>query len=249
VYARRRPLRESLADFFLRRFPGAVRAHAAHLAVAAVLLLLGTLAGFALTRGDADRFYSFVDTGLAQGRGPTSSSDSLRRALYAEPDAAKMLSTFAMFLFSHNSRVGLLAFALGVAGGGPTALLMFANGLTLGAFAALYHGRGLGLDFWAWVLPHGVTELLAVSLCGAAGLAVAQALLFPGRATRRERLAARGREAALVALGAIALLFAAGLIEGIFRQLVHSVPVRLSVAASSALLWGLYFAAAGRRPQ
>jgi len=61
----------------------------------------------------------------------------------------------------------------------PVFLLLFLNGLTLGAFSALFASRGLAGDFWGWVLPHGLTELLAVVLC-AGGLVLAQALLFPG---------------------------------------------------------------------
>lgn len=246
VYGTRRHLREALGDFFARRFPRAVRAHAWHLALAWGLTLLGALAGFALTRGDPERFYAFVDPAYAGGRGPTSSTASLKEVLYAEKKAADMLQAFAAFLFSHNARIGLTAFALGFAGGAPTALLLFSNGLLLGAFGALYASRGLSLDFWGWVLPHGVTELSAVALCGAAGLALGQALLFPGREERLAALARRGREAGVVALGAVFLFFVAALVEGIFRQLVHAVPVRYAVAGVSALLLTLWLVRAGR---
>ena len=140
-----------------------------------------------------------------------------------------------------------MAVAVGFLGGVPSGLLLFVNGLTLGAFGALYAGRGLGLDFWAWVLPHGVTELLAVVLCGAAGLALGQAVIFPGREERLAGLARRGREAGVVAVGSVGLFLVAGLIEGVFRQLVHAVPVRLSVAATTAAVWLLFFLLAGRR--
>jgi uncharacterized membrane protein SpoIIM required for sporulation len=143
--------------------------------------------------------------------------------------------------------VSLLAFAVGFAGGVPSALLVFANGLVLGAFAALYHSRGLSVELWAWLLPHGVTELSAVVLCGGAGLALGQALVFPGRRDRRAALARRGREAAVLVVGAVAMLFIAALVEGIFRQRVHSVPVRYAVAAAFAVGWALYFSRAGRR--
>jgi len=246
VYGTRRHLREALGDFFARRFPGAVRAHAVPLALSAALLLLGALAGFALTSADPERFYAFVNPAYAGGRGPTSSTESLRQALYGGRKAAEMLQTFAAFLFSHNARIGLAAFALGIAGGAPTALLLFSNGLVLGAFGALYASRGLSVEFWAWVLPHGVTELTAVALCGAAGLAIGRALLFPGREERLAALARRGREAGVVALGAVALFFAAALVEGIFRQLVHAVPVRYAVAGASALLLGAWLATSGR---
>jgi uncharacterized membrane protein SpoIIM required for sporulation len=246
VYATRRHLGEALADFFVRRFPRAVRAHAAHLALAAALLVLGAATGFALTSRDAERFYAFVAPAYAQGRGPASSTESLREVLYADRDAALMVKSFAMFLFQHNARIGLLAFAVGFAGGVPAALLLFSNGLVLGAFAALYAGRGLGVEFFAWVLPHGVTELTAVALCGAAGLALGQALVFPGREERLAGLARRGREAGVVALGAVALFFAAALVEGVFRQLVHAVPVRYAVALGSAAVLWAWLALAGR---
>ncbi len=246
VYGTRRHLREALSDFFVRRFPRAVRAHAGHLALAAALLALGAAAGFALTTSDAERFYAFVDPAMAAGRGPASSTESLREVLYAKRGAAELLKTFAMFLFQHNARIGLLAFAVGFAGAVPTALLLFSNGLVLGAFAALYAGRGLAFDFWGWVLPHGVTELTAVALCGAAGMAIGQALLFPGREERLAGLARRGRDAGVVALGAVALFFAAALVEGVFRQLVHSVPLRYAVAlGSAAVLWS-YLATSGK---
>lgn len=248
VYGTRRRLGEALGDFFVRRFPRAVRAHRWHVAVAAAVLLLGTVTGFALTTSDAERFYAFVDPAYAQGRGPASSTASLREVLY-DPgkDAARMLKTFAMFLFQHNARIGLLAFAVGFAGAVPAALLLFSNGLVLGAFAAVYAGRGLGVEFLAWVLPHGVTELTAVALCGAAGMALGQALLFPGREERLAGLARRGREAGVVALGAVALFFVAALIEGIFRQLVQAVPVRWAVALATALVLFSYLATSGRK--
>jgi len=247
VYGVRRHLLEALADFFVRRFPRMVRAHWPHLALGFALLLGGCWAGFALTRADPDRFYAFVDPFTAQGRSPTSSTESLREVLYGKEGAATMLKSFAMFLFTHNARVGILAFVVGFAGAVPSALLLFGTGLVLGAFGQLYASRGLSVEFWAWILPHGVTELTAVVLCGAAGMALGLALLFPGREERRAGLARRGREAAVMALGAVALFFVAGLIEGIFRQLVHSVPIRYSVAGTSAVLLSTYLLLAGRR--
>jgi uncharacterized membrane protein SpoIIM required for sporulation len=116
----------------------------------------------------------------------------------------------------------------------------------LGAFAGLYLDRGLGLEFWAWILPHGITELLAVVLCGAAGLVLADALLFPGRHSRRTNLALRGRDAGVIVIGAVLMFFAAGLVEGVFRQVVHDPASRLLVAAASAVFWTAYLL---RRPE
>jgi len=246
VYGAKRPVAEAVIDFFRWRFPDVVRRQALFVAVALGILLLGVLTGFHLTRADPERYYSFVGDEMAQGRSPASSTEELREILYHGESGSK-LTLFASFLFTHNARIGLLCFALGFAAGLPVPFLLFSNGLTLGALAALYHARGLGFEFWAWVLPHGVTELLAIVLCAAGGLAVGASLVFPGRHARLHNLALRGREAGLLAAGAVALFFCAALIEGFFRQMVQNLPVRAAVAGLSLLLWTGYFLFVGRR--
>jgi uncharacterized membrane protein SpoIIM required for sporulation len=247
VYGTRRHLIETFRDFFAWRFPAQVRRFRWHVAVAALFLALGALAGFLITVDNPDRFYTFVDPAYADDRGPAASTAELRSALYDRGDVGDALATFASFLFTHNARIGMLAFAVGFLAGLPVFLLLFQNGLLLGAFGALYQSRGLSVDFWGWVLPHGVTELLAVILCGGAGLVLAQALVFPGRSTRLRNLAAAGRRAAVIVIGAVVLFFIAGLIEGIFRQTVQSVPVRYAVAVATAAFWIYYFGWVGRR--
>jgi uncharacterized membrane protein SpoIIM required for sporulation len=247
VYGAKRPALEAARRFLAERFPATVRTLRRHLALSAALLLLGTLTGLGLTAADPNRFYALVDADYAQGRTPASTTGELRQALYDDKHPADLLGAFAMYLFTHNARIGMLCAALGFAAGVPVMLLLFTNGLLLGAFAALYQDRGLGIEFWAWILPHGVTELLAVVLCGAAGLAVGESLLFPGRHTRLHNLGRRGREAGVVVLGAVLMLLLAGLVEGVFRQTVHDVVLRLSVAVLSAALWAVYFTRVGHR--
>ena len=243
--AKRHPLK--VAWSFLRhRFPAAVRGAGRQVVLAAAVMALGTTTGLVLTQRDPARFYSFVSEATAQGRGPSSSTEDLRAVLYRRKDAADLLAAFAMFLFTHNAGVGMMCFAAGFAAGVPTLLALFGNGVLLGAFAGLYQDRGLGLEFWAWVLPHGVTELLAVALCGGAGLMLADALLFPGRHTRRHALAVRGREAAVIVMGAVLMFLLAGLVEGVFRQTVQHVWVRAGLAALTLLAWPVYFLRAGR---
>jgi uncharacterized membrane protein SpoIIM required for sporulation len=243
--AKRQPF-DAASEFLRQRFPAAVRLFRRQVALAALVMALGAACGLALTRRDTNRFYALVPESTAEGRGPSSTTEELRAVLYHERDAADLLTAFAMFLFTHNASVGMLCFACGFAAGIPTLLLLFMNGLILGAFAALYHDRSLGLEFWGWVLPHGVTELLAVVLCGAAGLVIADALLFPGRHSRLQNLALRGREAGVVVAGAIVMFLVAGLVEGIFRQAVHSLTLRLLVALVTGAGWTIYFSSAGK---
>jgi uncharacterized membrane protein SpoIIM required for sporulation len=245
VYGTRDPARSRVLEFLTWRWPEAVRRCKWQLAFAALFMLLGVLTAFFMVQGDPENYYTFVPDAYAQGRDPSASTNELRGVLYDETDFGGALTHFAASLFSHNAGIGIVAFALGFTIV-ITMLLMFMNGLILGAFAALYDSRGLSIDLWGWLLPHGVTELLAVMLCGAAGLAIGQAWVFPGEKLRMDNLRERGRDAGLVVLGAVIMLFIAGLIEGIFRQTVTSLEVRWIVASATAAFWLWYFALCGR---
>ena len=249
VYGTRQHLRRQLAEFFLWKLPSTIRAAKWHILVSAIVTIAAAIAAFQLTwayfRYGLNSYAAFAGD-MAQGRTPASSTAELREGLYHTESGSGMLATFAASLFSHNARIGILAFATGFVAGLPTLFLLFYNGLVLGAFAALFHSRGLGVDLWAWILPHGVTELTAVVLCGAAGFQLAHALVFPGARTRMDSLREHGRSAAVIVLGAVCMLFVAGLIEGIFRQTVTSVPVRFTVAGATTAWWIYYFGFVGR---
>jgi uncharacterized membrane protein SpoIIM required for sporulation len=248
VYASKQPLFEALWRFFSSSFPRAVRAAARPILLSGFVMLLGTVTSAVMVARDSERFYTFVAPEYAQGRGPDTPTEELRKQLYDGADSSiEQLSAFGTFLFTHNARIGMLCFAVGFLLGIPTLYLLFYNGLLLGAFAGLYQDRGLGLDLWGWLLPHGVPELLAVVLCGGAGLMLARALVFPEQETRLASLARAGRQAAVIVMGAVMLFLVAGLFEGLFRQLVTSLPVRLAVATLNFSLVALYFGVAGRK--
>jgi uncharacterized membrane protein SpoIIM required for sporulation len=246
VYGSKRGLARTVIDFARFGFPRAVRAFAGPIALSAAFLLLGSAVGFVLTARDLDAYYSLVEPAIAQGRDPSTPVEKLRSQLYERYDGTAMLTAFAAFLFSHNSEVGLLSLALGFLGGVPVFFLLLSNGIILGAFAALYHARGLSVDLWGWLLPHGVPEITAIVIFGAAGLALGRAVVWPGRHRRLENLAIAGRAIAPLAIGGVGMLFAAGLTEGIFRQTVTSVAARYATALIVTLSWLSYFLFAGR---
>jgi uncharacterized membrane protein SpoIIM required for sporulation len=246
VYAAKRHPARTIAQFVGDRFPRAVHTLARPVLLAGLLMLLGALGGRALTLADSDRFYAFVDEAYSQGRSPASSTDDLRAVLYKAEDRSEVLAVFATFLFTHNARVGMLCASLGFVAAIPTVLLIFQNGIVLGAFSALYEQRGMGFELWAWLLPHGITELLAVVLCGGAGLAMGEAVLFPGRHTRLRNLALCGKHAGAVVLGALLMFLLAGVVVGIYRQVVQDVAARYLLAATTAVFWAFYFGLAGR---
>jgi uncharacterized membrane protein SpoIIM required for sporulation len=202
--------------------------------------LLGAVAAFILTLQSPDWFNLFVPGDLAEGRVPSASTKDLHDTLFGN-HGADGLTVLSTFLFTHNAQIALFAFALGFACCLPTAFLMVYNGLMLGAFFALFLTHGLALEFGGWVLIHGVTELFSVTLAGAAGFRIGWTLAFPGEKERLDALSEAGRLAATVMIGAIVMLAVAGLLEGFARQLIVSTALRYAIAATTAVLWGLYF--------
>ncbi|WP_221230533.1 stage II sporulation protein M [Brevundimonas variabilis] len=247
VYGSRSTLMGKLGAFFRRDWPMAVRALWRETFASGLLMLGGAIAAAVLVGQEPDWFYAFVPAEMASGRDPAASTETLRATLAGE-DTSAGLSAFATFLFTHNARIAILAFALGFALCIPTGLLVLYNGATLGAFVTLFASRGLGVEVGGWLLIHGVTELFAVILAGAGGLRIGWAIAFPGDRDRLDAAADAGRTAATVIAGVVVMLFVAGLLEGFGRQLIESTPIRYAVAGTSALIWGLYFYGPRRRP-
>lgn len=241
VYSTRRRPWHVIAQFFQRDFPREVYRLRRHLATATAVFLMGVLVANHMVMEEPEVFHTFVDAAYAQGRGPESTTESLRAVLFSGSSfKADDLGQFASFLMTHNSKIGMMCFVLGFAVGIPVLYLLFQNGAVLGAFSGLYISRGLGVEFYSWILPHGITEILAVLLCGAAGLYIGEAIVFPGQHTRARNLAIRGRQAGVVVVGAVMLFFMAGLIEGFFRQIVMDLNIRFTLAFFTGMLWLTY---------
>ena len=238
VYGNRVRLTERLGHFFRYGWPTATRAMWRETLASAAFLLLGALAAYLLVGSDPDWYYSLMGD-MAQGRSPASSTEELRAGLY-DGGEADGLAVFAAFLLSNNARVAILAFALGFAFCVPTVALLVFNGAILGAFFALYVSRDLGVELGGWLLIHGVTELLAIVLGGAAGLKIGWAIAFPGPLSRVGAAAKAGREAGAAVAGVVVMLAIAALLEGFGRQRITSDAVRYGIAATSAVIWGLY---------
>ncbi len=248
VYGARGKFGTAIWEFFRHQFPAAVRAARFYILAAAFFLGLGIATGFFITMENQEWFNGFVSADYAQGRTPASSTEELRSVLFAGGDSeGDHLSAFASFLFTNNASIGLISFALGFAFGVPTILLLFMNGVTLGAFAALYADRGLSLEFWGWLFIHGTTEIMGLILAGAAGLIVGGSVAFPGRHSRMENLAKNGRQASQIAIGVVAMIFVAALLEGFGRQLINSTADRYLIGSTMLLLWIVYFLWAGNR--
>ena len=111
-------------------------------------------------------------------------------------------------------QVAIYAFAAGILLCGVTAYILVTNGANVGVAAGLFAAAGQSPKFWGLILPHGLLELSAVVIAGAAGLRLGWAIIDPGDQSRRDALAEQGRRSVVIVLGLIVAFAVAGTIEG-----------------------------------
>ena len=245
IYGVRETRASRIRRFFRYDWPAAVRAVWKETLIIALVIILGALTSYTLVAHNSEWYYNFVPEEMSGGRDPHATVDYLRSTLghgkAAADEQSSGLHVFATYLFTHNSQVSILSFALGFAFGVPTMMLGYYQGIGLGAMLALFSGKGLGVDFGGWLFIHGTTELFAAALSGAAGLRIGTAVVFPGARGRLEAAAEAGKTAGKVMVWVILMLLVAGLLEGFGRQLITDTGARYAIGTVMLLLWLCYY--------
>src|SRR3569833_1916898 len=101
VYGTRSTIGERVVRFLTRDWPMAVQALWRETLVSGALGVMGTLTAYFLVRANSAWFYDFIPMGLANGRDPGASTQSLRDTLFKVYDTHD-LGFFSSFLFTHN---------------------------------------------------------------------------------------------------------------------------------------------------
>lgn len=145
------------------------------------------------------------------------------------------------YIMTNNIGVAIKATALGITLALGTIYVLFYNGALLGALTGLIYMYGNPINFWSLILPHGIIELTAIFISGAAGLIIAKNILIPGELTRKHALIYGAKQAITMLAGVIFMLIIAGIIEGFFTPLNIPEVIKLAFAAVTAVLLVLYF--------
>ncbi len=128
-------------------------------------------------------------------------------------------SSFASQLISNNTRVSFLALSLGITWGVGTILVLFSNGVFLGATVADYILAGQTKFLLGWLLPHGSIELPAIILASQAGFILAGALIGRGKpVSLKTRFRNVSSDLFTIMGGVCLMLLWAGFIEAFLSQ-------------------------------
>jgi uncharacterized membrane protein SpoIIM required for sporulation len=160
-------------------------------------------------------------------------------------------TTFSSFLMTHNTKVAIFTLALGVTWGIGTLIMLFYNGVILGAVAVDYVLAGETSFLLGWLLPHGAVEIPAILLAGQAGIVLAGALIGWGKPiSLRMRLRKVSNDLVTLIFGVALMLVWAGIIEAFFSQYHEPVmpyAVKILFGVFELIILALFLGRAGRR--
>ena len=160
-------------------------------------------------------------------------------------------TTFSSFLMTHNTKVAIFTLALGMTWGIGTLIMLFYNGVILGAVAVDYVLAGETPFLLGWLLPHGAVEIPAILLAGQAGIVLAGALIGWGQPiSLRMRLRRISQDLVTLICGVALMLVWAGIIEAFFSQYHEPVmpyEIKIGFGVFELIMLAFFLGMAGRK--
>lgn len=234
--------------FFGTEVPQAVRGEWRVFLASSVLVYGLALISFFAVRQDLELAYSLLDPGVVANE-----IEQLEATRAGEPFRGNFTfgigesPTTSAWIMTHNMGVGVFFFGSGIVP--PIFLyLLSVNGLMLGTYTAVasHWDQGLAISSILWC--HGVLELTALVLAGAAGLVLLRAWVAPGPWSRGHAMARESRRAWRLMAAVFPMLFCAGIIEG-FLSPHLPLAGRLAIAVASFVALVGWFGFCGRVPR
>ncbi|MBO3093921.1 stage II sporulation protein M [Cellulomonas dongxiuzhuiae] len=229
------PSWSDVASFVVLRLPSALyRIRWWTVGVAAAFLVVGIATGVLVaTSPDA----------LALMGSPAEQRQYVEHAFeeYYAPGAG-----FATMVWTNNAWIAALCVGTGITGIAPVYVL-FSNAVGVGSAGGLMASHGRLDVFLQLIAPHGLLELTAIFVAGAAGLRLFWTWVDPGPRTRGRALAQEGRALFTVAIGLVGVLAVSGLVEGFVTGSTLPWPVKVTVGAVVLAAFWTYVLVLGRR--
>jgi len=229
-----------ISNFYANVFPQEFRRSFPYFAICTAITIACAVVAYVLVRTHPADAYALLPKSLV--------SEQIRKSLHdsnfaVDPSFGPAMSAL---IITNNVKVSIIAFAGCITLGALTIYIIAFNGLMLGGMGALFANAGFGRDFWATIAPHGVIELTAIQIAGAAGLLIAAAFVYPGRMRRRDLIVANARRAGTLIVGVASMLIVAGTIEAFISPRRWPESGRIGVGLLTALGLILYFTGSGR---
>jgi uncharacterized membrane protein SpoIIM required for sporulation len=247
---REKPHRLKPLHWFFNTFPQTFRKHIRAFWISLIAMMVGAAFGSFIIMVDSSTKQILLPFSHLQG----DPSDRVKAEEDADADRLKGAKTsFSSFLMTHNTKVAIFTLALGMTWGIGTLIMLFYNGVILGAVGIDYVLAGETPFLFGWLLPHGAVEIPAILLAGQAGIILAGALIGWGKPlSLRMRLRKISNDLVTLILGVALMLVWAGVIESFFSQYHEPVlpyEVKIAFGIFELAILVLFLGRAGRRTE
>ena len=246
LYREERGTWRRMWEVLARECPAAIRQAGGYVLVACLAFMLPATAGYLVIREQPALAPDVLPPVMIEraDAGAERAAEGKRYVDVALQDRPFMASA----IITNNVRVAIACFAGGVfLGVGSLALLAY-NGLSIGGAAGHFANQGLLGYLLEFILGHGLLELFAIWVAGAAGFLLGRSVVAPGDLSRGEALVLSGRTAVRMVGGAALMLVAAGLIEGFVSAGAGDVRIRAAASAVSVAFLVVYLLNGKARP-
>ncbi|MCH9641181.1 MAG: stage II sporulation protein M [Actinomycetia bacterium] len=179
--------------------------------------------------------------------GTPSEIDELVNNDFASYYSENPAGSFALRVWVNNAWVAAQCIGFAVLLGIPIPYVLFQNAANLGATAGLMFDAGKGDIFLGLITPHGLIELTAIFLAAGVGMRLGWSVVAPGNRPRGQVLAEQGRAVIAVAIGLVAVLLIAGLIEAFVTPSPLSTFARIAIGVAAELVFLGYVFHFGRK--
>ncbi|MGI9017428.1 MAG: stage II sporulation protein M [Euzebya sp.] len=237
LYGSRPRTAAAIGRFFTETFPAALWHLRGYIAVAA-MVFMGVAVGLGVWVAQSPRA---LDAGI-----PPAVQEVLLAGDFVDYYSEQPSGQFFAEVGLNNIQVGFLAFAVGIAAGLPTILVLITNAANVGLAGGLFHARGVGEVFWGFITPHGLLELTAVFVAAGMGLALGWAWIDPGDRSRGDALRQQASRAITVVTGVVVVFGIAALIEGFVTGSALPTWLRVSIGVVAEAGFLAYWLVLGR---
>ena len=244
--------RFSFRDWFFHVWPSTVVRHWRALLLSVGIMLAGSLFGAAILLVDPAAKGDILPEEFSHLHGDPSERVAGEEAVNLSGGEDKRWnSAFSAGLMTHNTRVAIFALCLGITWGIGTILVLFYNGVILGAVAFDYTAAGETVFLLGWLLPHGIVEIPAFLIAGQGGLLLAGAVVgWRNQYSLSARMRLILPKLVTILCGVALMLIWAGLIESFLSQdhepkLPYAAKISFGVA--EAVVLAGFFVHFGRR--
>lgn len=156
----------------------------------------------------------------------------------------KKMNQVDMFLgiTVNNIKVAFVCFVLGLFFSFGTGLMLFYNGIMLGAFQYFFYAKGLLLQSMLVIWIHGTLEISAIVIAGCAGIVMGNSILFPGTYSRSVSFVNGAKQGVKIVVGLVPIFIAAGFFESfVTRYTQMPMWLSLSIIGTSLFFIVWYF--------